>query len=41
VSALIKGLGRQDQLLEELVGRLSLEPGVTSVSWTVRTPVLE
>lgn len=42
VSALIKGSGRQDpQQLEELVARLSLEAGVTSVSWAVRTPTLE
>jgi putative Mg2+ transporter-C (MgtC) family protein len=41
VSALIKGLGRKDELLEELVSRLSLEAGVTSVSWAVRTPGLE
>ena len=41
VSALIKGLGRQDASLEQLVARLSLEAGVTSVSWAVSTPVLE
>ncbi len=41
VSALIKGLGRQDESLEQLVAQLSLEPGVTSVSWAVRAQALE
>ena len=41
VAASIKGIGRQDQQVEELVARLSLETGVTSVSWAVRTPTLE
>jgi putative Mg2+ transporter-C (MgtC) family protein len=41
VSAMIRGMGRQDQLLEEMVGRLSLEPGVSSVSWVVSSPVME
>lgn len=41
VTAQIKGLGRQDQALEQLVARLSLEAGVTSVSWAVRTELLE
>jgi hypothetical protein len=40
-SAWIKGIGRQDQQLEELVARLSLEAGVSSVSWAIRTPTLE
>jgi putative Mg2+ transporter-C (MgtC) family protein len=41
VSALIKGLGRQDERLEEIVTRLSLEAGVTSVGWFVRAQTLE
>lgn len=41
VSALIRGLGRKDQLMEDLVARLSLEAGVTSVSWAVRGAVME
>jgi putative Mg2+ transporter-C (MgtC) family protein len=41
VSALIKGLGRQDESLEQLVARLSLEAGVTLVSWAVSPQLLE
>jgi putative Mg2+ transporter-C (MgtC) family protein len=41
VTAQIRGLGRQDQALEQLVVRLSLEAGVSSVSWAVHTQVLE
>lgn len=41
VTARIRGLGRQDQSLEQLVVRLSLEAGVTSVSWAVQSEVLE
>src|SRR6204780_1474118 len=41
VAAQIKGLGRQDEALEQLVVRLSLEAGVSSVSWTVHQQVLE
>ncbi len=41
VTAQIKGLGRQDDALEQLVMRLSLESGVSSVSWTVHPQVLE
>jgi len=37
VTARIRGLGRQDQKLELLVARLSLERGVSSVSWAVHT----
>jgi len=33
VSAQIRGFGRQDQPLEHLIARLSLEAGVTAVSW--------
>jgi hypothetical protein len=33
--------GRQHAALEQLVVRLSLEPGVSSVSWAVRTEALE
>jgi putative Mg2+ transporter-C (MgtC) family protein len=41
VVAQVKGLGRQDQALEQIVARLSLEAGVSSVSWAVHTQVLE
>jgi putative Mg2+ transporter-C (MgtC) family protein len=41
VTAQIKGLGRQDDALEQLVVRLSLEAGVSSVSWAVHTQLLE
>lgn len=41
VTAQIKGLGRQDEALEQLVVRLSLEAGVSSVSWSVHPQVLE
>ncbi len=41
VTAQIKGLGRQDEALEQLVVRLSLEAGVSSVSWAVHAQVLE
>ena len=41
VTAQIKGLGRQDEALEQLGARLSLEAGVSSVSWAVHTQVLE
>jgi putative Mg2+ transporter-C (MgtC) family protein len=41
VTAQIRGLGRQDQTLEQLVARLSLERGVSSVSWAVYSEELE
>jgi putative Mg2+ transporter-C (MgtC) family protein len=41
ITAQIKGLGRQDEALEQLVTGLSLEPGVSSVSWTVHPQALE
>lgn len=41
VTARIRGLGRQDQALEQLVVRLSLEAGVSSVSWAVQAEALE
>jgi putative Mg2+ transporter-C (MgtC) family protein len=41
VTAQIKGLGRQHDALEQLVVRLSLEAGVSSVSWAVRAEILE
>jgi putative Mg2+ transporter-C (MgtC) family protein len=41
VTSQIKGLGRQDDALEQLVVRLSLEAGVSSVSWAVRSEILE
>jgi putative Mg2+ transporter-C (MgtC) family protein len=41
VAAQIKSLGRRDEPLEQLIARLSLEPGVTSVSWAASAQVLE
>jgi len=41
VTARIRGLGRQDQAVEQLVVRLSLEGGVSSVSWAVHAEVPE
>ncbi len=41
VTAQIRGLGRQDSALEQLVVRLSLEAGVSAVSWAVSSQVLE
>jgi putative Mg2+ transporter-C (MgtC) family protein len=41
VTAQIRGLGRRDQSMEQLVVRLSLEAGVSSVSWAVRAEPLE
>jgi putative Mg2+ transporter-C (MgtC) family protein len=41
VTAQIRGLGRQDDSLEQLVVRLSLEAGVSSVSWAVHTEAIE
>lgn len=41
IAALIRGLGRQDTALEQLVVRLSLEGGVSSVSWAVEAEVPE
>ncbi|PZR82707.1 MAG: hypothetical protein DI537_36155, partial [Stutzerimonas stutzeri] len=33
VTALVKGESRQDRVLEQIVGRLSLEPMVTGARW--------
>lgn len=41
VTARIRGVGRQAQALEQLVARLSLERGVSSVSWAVHAEELE
>lgn len=41
VTARIRGLGRQDEALEQLVVRLSLEAGVSSVSWAVHSEPME
>jgi putative Mg2+ transporter-C (MgtC) family protein len=41
VTARIKGLGLQNDALEQLVVRLSLESGISSVSWAVHAQVLE
>ena len=41
VSAQIRGLGRQDEPLEGMVARLSLEAGVTAVSWAISSQGIE
>jgi putative Mg2+ transporter-C (MgtC) family protein len=41
VSAQIRGLGRQDEPLESMVARLSLEAGVTAVSWAISAQAIE
>jgi hypothetical protein len=41
VTSRIRGLGRPDEALEQLVVRLSLEAGVSSVSWAVQAEVPE
>jgi putative Mg2+ transporter-C (MgtC) family protein len=41
VTARIGGLGRQQEALEQIVVRLSLEAGVSSVSWAVETVLME
>ncbi len=41
VAAQIRGFGRQDQPLEQLIARLSLEAGVTAVSWALSAQILE
>jgi len=35
VRANVKSIGRKDELLEQIVTRLSLEPGVTTIRWEV------
>jgi putative Mg2+ transporter-C (MgtC) family protein len=35
VQAILSSTGRQNSLLEQIVGRLSLEPGVSGVSWEI------
>lgn len=37
ITSRIRGLGRQDEALEQLAVRLYLESGVSSVSWAVQT----
>jgi putative Mg2+ transporter-C (MgtC) family protein len=41
VVAHVRALGRQDQALEQLIARLSLEPGVSSVSWSMTAQLME
>ena len=41
VTARIRGLGRQDLALEQLVVRLSLDASVSSVSWAVQSEAFE
>jgi putative Mg2+ transporter-C (MgtC) family protein len=41
VTAQIRGFGRRHDALEQLVVRLSLEAGVSSVSWAARAEALE
>ena len=35
VQAILSSTGRQNSLLEQIVGRLSLEPGISGVSWEI------
>jgi putative Mg2+ transporter-C (MgtC) family protein len=35
VRAHLKSIGRKDELLEQIVTRLSLEPGVTTIQWEI------
>jgi putative Mg2+ transporter-C (MgtC) family protein len=35
IRATLTSTGRQNSLLEDIVGRFSLEPGVTEVSWEI------
>lgn len=41
VTSRIRGIGKQHQALEQMVVRLSLERGVSSVSWAVQPEILE
>jgi putative Mg2+ transporter-C (MgtC) family protein len=41
VGAQVRGLGRHDQAVEQMVGRLSLEGSVTSISWSLSAHELE
>ena len=41
VVAHIRSLGRQDQILEQLIARLSFEPSVSSVSWSMTAELME
>lgn len=41
VMARIRGICRQDESLEQIVMRLSLEPGISSVSWAVQSEIVE
>jgi putative Mg2+ transporter-C (MgtC) family protein len=35
VGAFLKSSGKQDELIEQIVTRLSLEPGVTAIRWEI------
>lgn len=39
VRAQVKSMGRKDDLLERIVTRLSLEPGVTTIRWEIVSPL--
>lgn len=39
VRAQVKSVGRKNQLPEQIVARLSLEPGVTSIRWEITSAV--
>jgi hypothetical protein len=41
VVAHIRSLGRQDQIVEQLIARLSFEPSVSSVSWSMTAGLME
>jgi putative Mg2+ transporter-C (MgtC) family protein len=39
ITAALKAPNRNDEILEQLVGRIALEIGVSSISWRVETPL--
>ena len=41
ITAHIRGIGHRDTSLEQLVTRMSFEPGVSSVSWAIQAESLE
>ncbi len=41
VVAHIRSLGRQDQIVEQLIARLSFEPSVSSVSWSMTAGLMD
>jgi hypothetical protein len=41
VAARVRGIGRQNEAMEHIVMRLSLEQSVSSASWAVQAEVAE